>query len=108
MRSLCDRTMARVNYTDIWKELSDPEFINEEPETEYDIKHMRNTYQLIEEAVEMLNGPIFLTQDQRNVMIIHIEKLQDKLYKDSILVNRVDPRVPVYERTLLEEFLNGV
>ena len=107
MMSLCDRIMARVNYTDIWKELSDPEFINEKPETEYDIKHMRNTYQLIEEAVEMLNGPIPLTQEQRNVMIIHIEKLQDKLYKDSILVNRVDPRVSVYERTPPEEYVNG-
>ena len=59
--SLCDRIIARVNYTDIWKELSDPEFINEEPETEYDIKHMRNTFQFNEEAVEMLNGLIPLT-----------------------------------------------
>ena len=63
MRSLCDRTMARVNYTDIWKELSDPEFINEEPETDYNIKHMCNIFQLVEEAAEMLNGPIPLTKE---------------------------------------------
>ena len=104
MGSLCDRTMARVNYTDIWKELSDAEFVNVEPETEYDIKHIRSTFQLIEDAVEMLNGPIPLTQEQRNVLMIHIEKLQDKLYEDSILV---DSRVSVYERTSHEEYMNA-
>ena len=29
------------------------------------------------------------------------------IYKDSILVNRVDPRVSVYERTPPEEYVNG-
>ena len=108
MMSLCDRIIARVNYTDIWKELSDPGFINEKFETEYDIKHMTNTLQLIVDGIEMLNGPIPLNQDQRSVMIIHVKKLQDKLHEDSILVNRVDPRVPIYERTPLEEYLNNV
>ena len=107
MRSLCDRTMARVNYTDIWKELSDPEFVNEEPETEYDIKHITRTFQLIEDGVEMLNGPIPLNQEQRNELVIYIEKLQDKLYKDSILVNRVDSRVSIYQRTPLNDLLNA-
>ena len=40
-------------------------------------------------------------------MMIHIEKLQDKLYEDIILVSRVDPRVSVYERTPPEEYMNG-
>ena len=69
---------------------------------------MRNIFQLVEEAVEMLNGPIPLTQEQRNVLMIHIEKLQDKLYEDSVLVSRVDPRVSVYERTPPEEYMNAV
>ena len=106
--SLCDRIMARVNYNDIWKELSDPDFITEKPETEYDIHHMTKILQLIMDGIEMLNGPIPLSQDQRNDMIIHVKQLQDKLHKDSILVNRVDPRVPIYERTPLEEYLNDV
>ena len=101
-----DRTMAGVNYNDVWTEVSDPEFANEEPETELDIKHIRNTFQLIEDGVEMLNGPIPLTQEQRNVLMIHIEKLQDKLYEDSILVNRVDSRVSIYERTPLNDVFN--
>ena len=67
--------MAGVNFDDIWKEVSDPEFVNEEPETEYDIKHIRSTFQLIEDGVEMLNGPIPLTQEQRNVLMVHIEKI---------------------------------
>ena len=39
---------------------------------------MCNTFQLVEEAAEMLNGPIPLTQEQRSVMMINTEKLQDK------------------------------
>ena len=99
--------MAGVNFDDIWKKVLDPEFVNEEPETEYDIKHITRTFQLIEDGVEMLNGPIPLTQEQRNVLMIHIEKLQDKLYEDSILVSRVDSRVSVYERTPPEVCMNA-
>ena len=106
--SLCDRIMARVNYTEIWKELSDPDFINKKPETEYDIHHMTNILQLIMDGIEMLNGPIPLNQDQRNNMIIHVKQLQNKLHKDSTLVNRLDPRVPIYEITPLEHYLNNV
>ena len=98
--------MAGVNFDDIWKEVSDPEFVNEEPETEYDIKHIMRTFQLIEEGVKMLNGPIPLSQEQRNELSTQIEKLQDKLYEDSILVNRVDSRVSIYQRTPLNDLLN--
>ena len=69
---------------------------------------MTNILQLIMDGIEMLNGPIPLSQDQRNDMIIHVKQLQDKLHEDSILVHRLDPRVPVYERTPLEEYLNDV
>ena len=108
LMSLCDRIMARVNYTDIWKELSDPDFINKKPETEYDIHHMTNILQLIMDGIEMLNGPILLSQDQRNDLILHVKQLQEKLHKDSILVNRLNPRVPIYEITPLEQYLNDV
>ena len=102
LMSVCDRIMARVNYTDLWNEFSDPTFVNNL------IHHMTNILQLIMDGIEMLNGPILLSQDQRNDLILHVKKLQDKLHKDSILVNRLDPRVPIYEITPLEQYLNDV
>ena len=98
--------MAGVNFDDVWKEVSDPEFVNKEPENEYDIKVIMRTFKLIEEGVEMLNGPIPLSPEQRNELSTQIEKLQEKLYEDSILVNRVDSRVSIYQRTPLNDLLN--
>ena len=69
---------------------------------------MTNILQLIMDGIEMLNGPIRLSEDQRNDMIIHVKQLQNKLHKDSTLVNRLDPRVPIYEITPLEHYLNNV
>ena len=53
------------------------------------------------EGVEVLNGPIPLSQEQRNELSRQIGKLRRKLLEESILVNRVDPRVTVYQRNPL-------
>ena len=90
--------MAGVNFDDVWKEVSAPEFVNNEPENEYDIKVIRRTYNLMKEAVEVLNGPIPLSPERRTELSTQIGKLRKKLLEWSILVNRVDPRVTVYQR----------
>ena len=53
------------------------------------------------EGVEVLNGPIPLSQEQRNELSRQIGKLRRRLLEESILVNRVDPRVTVYQRNPL-------
>ena len=57
--------MAGVNFDDVWKVVTDPEFVNNEPENEYDIKVIMRTYKLMKEGVEVLNGPIPLSSEQR-------------------------------------------
>ena len=37
------------------KAVTDPEFVNNEPENEYDIKVIMRTYKLMNEGVEVLN-----------------------------------------------------
>ena len=90
--------MAGVNFDDVWKEVSDADFVNNEPENEYDIKVIRRTYNLLKEAVEVLNGPVPLSPERRTELTTQTGKLQEKLREWSILVNRVNPRVPVYQR----------
>ena len=90
--------MAGVNFDDVWKEVSDADFVNNEPENEYDIKVIRWTYNLLKEAVEVLNGPAPLSPERRTELTTQIGKLREKLREWSILVNRIDPRVPVYQR----------
>ena len=90
--------MAGVNFDDVWKEVSDSDFVNNEPENEYDIKVIRWTYNLLKEAVEVLNGPAPLSPERRTELTTQIGKLREKLREWSILVNRIDPRVTVYQR----------
>ena len=90
--------MAGGNFDDVWKEVSDADFVNNEPENEYDIKVIRRTYNLLKEAVEVLNGPVPLSPERRTELTTQTGKLREKLREWSILVNRVDPRVPVYQR----------
>ena len=93
--------MADVNFDDVWKVVSSPEFVNKEPENEYDLKVIMRTYKLIKDGVDMLNGPLPLSPEQRNELSTKIRQLQRKLLEESILVNRVDPRVSVYQRNPL-------
>ena len=90
--------MAGVNFDYVGKEVSDSDFVNNEPENEYDIKVIRWTYNLLKEAVEVLNGPVPLSPERRTELTTQIGKLREKLREWSILVNRVDPRVTVYQR----------
>ena len=58
--------MVGVNFDDVWKAVTDPEFVHNEPENEYDIKVIMGTYKVMKEGVELLNGPIPISPEQRN------------------------------------------
>ena len=90
--------MAGGNFDDVWEKGSDSDFVTNEPENEYDIKVIRWTYNLLKEAVEVLNGPVPLSPERRTELTTQIGKLREKLREWSILVNRIDPRVTVYQR----------
>ena len=95
--------MAGVNFDNVWNAVTDPEFVNNEPENEYDIKVLIRTYKLMQEGVELLNGPVPLSPEQRNELSTKIGKLRVKLLEESILVSRVDPRVSVYQEVPLAD-----
>ena len=95
--------MAGVNFDNVWNAVTDPEFVNNEPENEYDMKVIMRTYILMKEGVELLNGPIPLSPEQRNELSTKIGKLRGKLLEESILVSRVDPRVTVSQETPLAD-----
>ena len=95
--------MAGVNFDDVWNAVTDPEFVNNEPENEYDIKVIMRTYKLMKEGLELLNGSIPLSPEQRNELSTKIGKLRGKLLEESILVSRVDPRVSVSQEVPLAD-----
>ena len=95
--------MAGVNFDDVWNAVTDPEFVNNEPENEYDIKVLIRTYKLMQEGVELLNGPVPLSPEQRNELSTKIGKLRGKLLEESILVSRVDSRVSVSQEVPLAD-----
>ena len=61
------------------------------------------TYKVMKEGVELLNGPIPLSPEQRNELSTKIGKLRGKLLEESILVSRVDPRVSVSQEVPLAD-----
>ena len=93
--------MAKVNFDDVWNGVSSSDFLNIEPENEYDLKVVTRKIELLKDGFDMLNGPLPLTPEQRNELLTKIRQLQRKLLEESILVNRVDPRVSVYRRNPL-------
>ena len=95
--------MAGVNFDNVWNAVTDPEFVNNEPENEYDIKVLIRTCKLMQEGVELLNGPVPLSPEQRNELSTKIGKLRGKLLEESILVSRVDPRVSVSQEVPLAD-----
>ena len=88
--------MAKVNFDDVWKEVSEADFGNNAPENEYDIKVIRGIYSVLIEAVEFLNGPAPLSPERRTALTTQVGKLRQRLHESSILANRIDPTVPVY------------
>ena len=88
--------MAKVNFDDVWKGVSSSDFLNIEPENEYDLKVVMRNAEIIREGFKILDGPLPLTPEQRNELSTRLRQLQWKLLKESILANRSDPRVPVY------------
>ena len=90
--------MAKVNFDDVWKEASSSDFVNIEPESEYDMNAVRRHADMIRQGFEILNGPTPLTPEQRNDLLIKLRRLQRILVKESVSANRLDPRVPVYRR----------
>ena len=95
--------MAGVNFDNVWNAVTDPEFVNNEPENEYDIKVLIRTYKLMQEGVELLNGPVPLSPEQIHELSTKIGKLRGKLLEESILVSRVDPRVSVSQEVPLAD-----
>ena len=88
--------MAKLNIDDVWEELSGTEFENNEPENDCDMKVLRVIYSVLLEAEELLNGPARLSPERRIALAAHIGKLQERLHESCILVNRIDPKVPIY------------
>ena len=88
--------MAKLNIDDVWEEVSGTEFENNEPENECDMKVLRVIYSVLLEGEELLNGPARLSPERRIALAAHIGKLQQRLHESSILVNRIDPKVPIY------------
>ena len=88
--------MAKLNINDVWKEVSETDFGNNEPENDCDIKVLRGIYSVLLEAEELLNGPARLSPERRIALTTQVGKLQQRLHESSILVNRIDPTVPIY------------
>ena len=86
----------RVNCDEVWTEVSNAEFVNIAPSTEYDSDYVRRLANLIKEALQILQNPVHLSPAQINDLRIKIWKLEAQLAKESALVRRVDPAVPLY------------
>ena len=86
----------RVNCDDVWKEVSSAEFVNIAPSTEYDCDSVRRLADLIKEALQILQNPVHLSPAQINDLMIKIRKLEAQLARESALVRRVDPAVPLF------------
>ena len=92
--------MARfnINCDDVWKEVSDVEFVSLPSGNEFDFDSVRRTAELIREAREVLQGPAPLNPRQRKEVELKVQILETKLIKESVSAKRVDLRVSVYKR----------
>ena len=71
--------VAKVNFDDVWKEVSEADFGNNVPENEYDIKVIRRIYSVFIEAVEFLTGPAPLSPERRTELTTQVGKLRERL-----------------------------
>ena len=61
--------MAKVNFDDVWKEVSSSDFVNIEPESEYDMTAVRKHADMIRQGFEILNGQNSLTPKRRSDLL---------------------------------------
>ena len=66
------------------------------PLSEYYLDSVRWLAKLIREALQILQNPAHLSPAQINDLWTKVRRLEARLAKESALVRRVDPAVPLY------------
>ena len=85
-----------INCNDVWREVSEDEFTNIAPSSEYDRNSVQGLMNLIREALEILRNPEHLSQVQIKDLEEKVKQLNTQLIRESTLARRVDPSVPRY------------
>ena len=85
-----------INRNDMWREVSEDEFTNIAPSSEYDRNSVQGLMNLIREALQVLQNPEHLTQAQIKDLKAKVQQLDTQLTRVSTLARRVDPTVPRY------------
>ena len=85
-----------INCDNVWREVSEDEFTNIAPSSEYDQNSVQGLMNLIREALEILRNPEHLSQVQIKGLEVKVEQLNPQLIRESTLARRVDPSVPWY------------
>ena len=85
-----------INCNDMWREVSEDEFTNIAPSSEYDRNSVQGLMNLIREALEILRNPEHLSQAQIKDLEVKVKQLNAQLIRESTLARRVDPSVPRY------------
>ena len=83
-----------INCDDVWREVSEDEFTNIAPSSEYDQNSVQGLMNLIREALEILRNPEHLSQAQIKDLEAKVKQLNAQLIRESTLARRVDPSVP--------------
>ena len=85
-----------INCNDVWREVSEDDFTNIAPSSEYDQNSVQGLMNLIREAQEILRNPEHLSQAQIKDLEAKVKQLNAQLIRESTLARRVDPSVPRY------------
>ena len=83
-----------INCNNVWREVSEDEFTNIAPSSEYDRNSVQGLMNLIREALEILPNPEHLSQAQIKDLEAKVKQLNAQLIRESTLARRVDPSVP--------------
>ena len=89
-------SMFGINCNNVWREVSEDEFTNIAPSSEYDRNSVQGLMNLIREALEILRNPEHLSQAQIKDLEPKVKQLNTQLIRESTLARRVDPSVPRY------------
>ena len=85
-----------INCDNVWREVSEDEFTNIAPSSEYDRNSVQGLMNLIREALEILRNPEHLSQAQIKDLEVKVKQLNAQLIRESTLARRVDPSVSWY------------